>query len=222
MTTLEMDYNSQKEDIVISEYGRNIQNMINHAKTIVDKDERQAFVERVADLINQLFPQSKNVDDYREKTWKHLLRIAKFELDVAPPEGVDMELVSQPKKPEIIPYPSRAPKYRHYGLHVQQLIEKAKEMEEGPLKEEFVRIIASYMKTAYRTWNKEHFVSDEVIKDDLKMMSDGKLAVHEDVALNDYPVSNTPANIKRKRRGQQGGQHGGQQPRKGHHRNKRR
>jgi len=219
MTALEMDYNSQKEDIVISEYGRNIQNMINYAKTIADKEERQHFAEKIADLINQLFPQSKNVDDYREKTWKHLLRISNFELDVEPPEGVDMDALSKTKKPEIIPYPSRAPKYRHYGLHVQQLIEKAKEMEEGPMKEEFVRIIASYMKTAYRTWNKEHFVSDEVIKDDLKMMSEGALEVHEHVALNDYPQSTTSSSAaKRKKRGQQGAQ----QNRRSHHRNKRR
>jgi hypothetical protein len=199
MTTLNMTYNSQREDIVISEYGRTVQNLLENAKSIEDKEQRQLTVERIVDLVAQLFPQSKTVDDYRLKIWKHILRISKYELDVTPPEGVNMDPEQDYAKPDELPYPKTENKFRHYGAHVQKLIKKANAMEEGPIKEEFVRVIASYMKTAYRTWNKEHFVSDDVIKDDLKLLSGGTLEVHESATLNEYPLNAPSQNRKRKR-----------------------
>jgi hypothetical protein len=194
-----MTYNSQREDIKIAEYGRNIQNMINEAKIIPDTEKRQLVVEKIVELMVQLFPQAKNVDDYRLKIWQHLLRISNYELDVTPPEGLIIDPEHDHARPSPLVYPNSFNKYRHYGAHVQKLIKKAQGMENDSLKEEFVRVIASYMKTAYRTWNKEHFVSDDVIKDDLKMMSGGTLEVHENATLNDYPLPN-PNSINRKRK----------------------
>lgn len=217
-----MTYNSDRENIIISEYGRNIQNMIEVAKGIADKDLRQATVEKIVDLIVQLFPQSKSVDDYKLKIWKHVLRISKYELDVVPPEGVSIDPEQDHYVPDRLEYPNAENKFRHYGSHVLKMIKKAQEMEDGQIKEEFVRVIASYMKTAYRTWNKEHFVNDDVIKDDLKAMSNGTLEVHENATLNEYPTSG-PSNISsgRKRKRNSGNTQNGKSKRS-HHSHKRR
>lgn len=225
MAPINMTYNSEREDILISEYGRIIQNMIEQAKAIPDRELRQATAERIIDLMIQLFPQSKSVDDYRLKIWKHMLRISNYELDVTPPEGVIIDPDHDKIRPEPLEYPSSVNKFRHYGAHVQKLIQRALAMENGPVKDEFVRVIASYMKLAYRTWNKEHFVSDDVIKDDLKMMSGGALEVHESTALNDFPMVVTPVNRNNKRKRGPGnvqqGQNGGHR-RPPHHKHKRR
>lgn len=206
MREFEFEYNSQREHLIIPEYGRHIQRMIYYAKTIVDKDARQAHVERIIELILQLFPQSKNLDDYKEKIWKHVFRIANYELDVTPPAGIEIDS-SPEKRPERIPYPVSESRMRHYGNHVQRLIQKAIAMEEGPMKDEFVKIIGSYMKLAYRTWNKEHFVSDEVIKIDLGTISGGKLSLDESTSI-DHLTNGVPQQQRRPQQYHKGGQQG--------------
>lgn len=181
---MDMEYNSSREELIIPEYGRHVQKLVNYAKTIEDPAYRQAFVEKIIDLMMQMHPQSRNMDDYRERLWKHLFRIADYELDVAPPSGHRPTREESSKKPEVIPYPHSEAKFRHYGNNLQHLIQKAIAMPEGPKKEGFVEVIASYMKLAYKTWNKEHYVSDEVIKSDLESLSDGKLTMPEESSID--------------------------------------
>jgi hypothetical protein len=181
---LHMEYNSQRELLVIPEYGRNVQRLILHSKTIEDKEERQAFVERMLDLMQQMHPQNRNIEDYKEKLWKHVFRIANYDLDVTPPSGIIPTPEDIKKKPEIVPYPKSEARFRHYGNNVTQLIKKAVAMEEGVIREGFTKVIGSYMKLAYKTWNREHFVSDEVIKNDLLTLSEGKLILSEDISID--------------------------------------
>ncbi len=180
----QMEYNSQKEKLVISEYGRNIQNLIEFAKTISDAKERQHFVEQVVNLMQQMNPQSKNLVEYRNKLWSHLFRISNFELDVTPPPGVTANTESVGERPVKVEYPTKEKEYRHYGHHVRTLIQKAIEMEDGPIKEGFVENIASFMKLAYKNWNPEHYVSDEIIIADLKVLSNDKIHVSESSSLD--------------------------------------
>jgi len=185
-----MEYNSEKSNLIIPEYGRNVQMLIQHAKTIEDNDLRQAFVEKVIDLIQQMHPQNRNIDDYRSKLWKHVFRIAEYELDVMPPTGEIPTPETDFVKPEPINYPINGVAYRHYGNNVQVLINKAIKMEDSAKKEGFVKVIGSYMKMAYRTWNKEHYVSDEIIKQDLYNMSEGQLSISPDISLDGLSNSN--------------------------------
>lgn len=181
-----MIYNAMKDNMIIPEYGRNIQLLIQHAKTIEDKKEKQAYVEQMVNLIQQMHPQYRNVDEYRIKLWAHVYRIADYELDgVQPTEGGIPTIDDIAGKPDRLEYPQSMPRFRHYGRNVQSLINKAIEMEEGPKKQGFVQSIASYMKLAYRTWNREHFVSDEVILNDLATLSDGKLELAEELSIID-------------------------------------
>lgn len=179
-----MEYNSQRDNIIIPEYGRYVQKMIEYIRTLPEQEHRQAAIEKMVDMIQQMFPQSRSVEDYREKIWKQILRMAQFELDVVPPPGIEIEPLKNPCKPDKIPYPVSEARFRHYGNHVQRLVRKALEMEEGPKRDEFAKVIASYMKLAYRTWNKEHYVSDDVIKVDLASLSGGKLVVQDNASLD--------------------------------------
>jgi hypothetical protein len=179
-----MEYNSKKEELIIPEYGRNIQAMIRYARELPNRAERQAFIEEIVILMMQMHPQNRNLEDYRDKMWKHVFRIAEYNLDVVPPNGEIPRPEDSRKKPEKVPYPTKETKFRHYGHNVQRLVAKALQMEEGPKKEGFVQVIGSYMKLAYKTWNREHYVSDDIIIDDLEHLSGGKLKLLEDASLD--------------------------------------
>ena len=180
MSTDNMMYNSQLENLVIPEYGRNIQNMINAVRELEDKDKRQRLAEAIVDLMHQMHPTDKHNPEYKNKLWKHLFRIANYDIDVTTPDGVVPTPETTLITPLKIEYPDSLRRYRHYGRNVQTLIDKAVAMEDGEKKEEFVMIIASYMKLAYRTWNREHFVSDDVIKQDLYALSGNTIQISED------------------------------------------
>ncbi len=211
MRKLEIEYNTSRDELVMPEYGRHVQLMIQYAKRIPELDRRQAFVEKIVELMYIMNPQSRGVEDYRERLWKHAFRIAEYDLDgVVPPNGVIPTPENDIKKPEAIAYPDSEARFRHYGHYVQVLIRKAKEMEDGPVKEGLVASIGSYMKLAYKTWNRDHYVSDDVIKSDLVALSDGKLSMPDEMAIENL----TPAGPPNKRngqphQGQQRGQQGG-------------
>ncbi len=195
---LNMEYNSQRELLIIPEYGRNVQRLILHGKAIEDPEERQEFIEKVVLLMQQMHPQNRNIEDYKERLWKHVFRIAEYDLDVSPPGGIIPTPEDYKKKPEKIAYPSSEARFRHYGNNVQQLINKALEMEEGPKLQGFIKVIGSYMKLAYKTWNREHFVSDEVIRENLLSLSDGKLTLPEDTSIDNL------ANAKKRKKSSDG------------------
>jgi hypothetical protein len=211
---MEMEYNSAREHLILPEYGRNVQKLVQFAKTLKDPEQRQNAVQQIIDLMFQMNPQSKNLEDYKDKLWKHLFQIAEFDIDVVPPNGIIPSVEEHLKKPEPVSYPVLETRYRHYGHNIQVLIKKALEIKEDDKREELGKIIASYMKLAYRTWNKEHFVSDENVKADLKIMSNGMLSVDDatslDKAFSSGPIlqnihSTAPSHHQRKRKRPGGG-----------------
>lgn len=202
MSGVGMDYNSGRDELIIPEYGRNVQKMIQYARTIEDKTYRQAFVEKIVELMMQMHPQNKNLEDYRDKMWKHVFRIANFDLDVLPPGGKAPKPEDNLKRPEPLNYPDFQPKFRHYGRNVQVLIKKAVGMEPGPIRDGFIGVIGAYMKLAYRTWNREHYISDSVIKDDLETLSGGKLMLDGDMNIDN--LSQSPKLQRKKQQRTQG------------------
>jgi hypothetical protein len=177
---VDIEYNTERTDVRFPEYGRAIQQMLEYAKSIPEKPKRQKTVEAIIGLMQQLNPAgNRNMDDYREKLWNHAFAIAGYDLDVAAPSGITIRSKEEKVHVEQIPYPPTTQRLRHYGYNIQTLIKKAIEMPDGPKKEGFVEVIASYMKLAYKTWNREHYVSDDVVKDDLVILSDGQLELHE-------------------------------------------
>ena len=192
MRDFEITYNTQKELLVIAEYGRNIQQLINHAKTIEDDEERQHFANAIVNLMNQMVPQAnKEVDETNEKLWRHLFRIANHELDVVSPSGIQYTHEQANIKPDMVSYPHKNVRFRHYGSNIHRMIEKALAMEDEEKKMGFAYVIGSYMKLAYKTWNREHYVSDDIIKQDLKTLSNGQLVLEDDTSFKTPTFSNS-------------------------------
>ncbi len=195
----EMTYNTQAEQLVIAEYGRHIQNLVDFNKTIENAEERQAFAEQIIELMQQMNPSSKSTVDYKNKLWKHFFMIANYDIDVKPTSGDLPKPEDRVIRPDIVEYPTIESEFRHYGHNVRLLMEKAIAMEDGPVKDGFVETIASFMKLAYKNWNREHYVSDEIILEDLKSLSKGKLSVAEDKSLD---TLTSAVKIKKKRSNQ--------------------
>jgi len=186
-----MQYNSQREDLKIPEYGRHVQRLIQHIKTVEDRDLRQKLAEGMVDRMLGMSSNEKKSQDYSDKMWTHMLKIADWELDVDVPEGVEKTKPAPVQADQKrVDYPNPVKKYRHYGKYIQDLIDKALEMEEGEKKQEFVRIIGSYMKTAYKQWNKDSYVNDDSVLEDIKIITKGKLSLSEDASF-DYLKSAT-------------------------------
>ncbi len=179
-----MTYNTQEDALVIAEYGRHVQNLINFNKTIKDDKERQEFAESLIELMYQMNSQSKNTLDFKSKLWKHFFMIAGYNIQVTPTSGDLPQKADMLIKPERVDYPSKEYEFRHYGHNVRLMMEKAIAMEDGTIKDGFVETIASFMKLAYKNWNREHYVSDEIILEDLKSLSKGKLSVADDRSLD--------------------------------------
>ena len=175
------DYNTSRKKLVLPEYGRNIQKMVNHIKTIEDREERNKAARTVIGVMGNLNPHLRDVNDFKHKLWDHLAIIADFDLDIESPyELPEPEILH--KKPNRVAYNQHAIRYKHYGRSIVLMIEKALELEEGQEKEDLVRMIAYHMKKSYLTWNREA-VSDEEILTDLKTLSGGRLEVSAELRL---------------------------------------
>ncbi|MBK9564858.1 MAG: DUF4290 domain-containing protein [Saprospiraceae bacterium] len=193
--SLSLEYNSTREKLKFSEYGRSVQKLISYAKTLETKAERQAAIEEIVEIINQLNPQTKNVLEYKQKLWRHMFKMADYDIDVDNPYGGIPTEEDNTFRPSTVPYPQHEFNWRHYGHNIRIMIDKALKMEEGPIKQGFVETILSYMKLSYRTWNKEHFVSDDIIISDLSVMSGNKLSVHEDHTIQVVTKGTSPSNV---------------------------
>lgn len=191
-----LEYNSKRPGLVIPEYGRHVQKLIRHAQKIEDLELKQAFVDKVVDLMHQMNPTQKNVQEYREKLWKHLFRIATYDLDgVTPPNGQVPSIDESKIKPNKVEYPKSSFKFRHYGSLVQSMVNKAIAMEDQEMRDEYVQAIGYYMKIAYKNWNRDHYVNDDIIKHDLVAMSGGQITIAESFSLDHIkytPSTSTP------------------------------
>jgi hypothetical protein len=176
-----MEYNTQLEKMIIPEYGRNIQRMINHCITLTDREERNRCAKAIIQVMGQLNPHLRDVADFNHKLWDHLFIISKFQLDVDSPYPKPSSETFM-TKPDIVNYPSGRIKYKHYGKTVEEIIEKAKAFPEGPEKEELKKVIANHMKKSYINWNKDS-VTDEIIIAHLDEMSGGALKINPETAL---------------------------------------
>jgi hypothetical protein len=181
---MNLEYNSNREKLTISEYGRHVQNLVQHAMTIEDAIQRQLFVEMIINLMYQIVPSARQSREVTERLWNHVLRIADYKLDVTPPEDIVIVTKEKRRKPDMLAYPKTNLKHRSYGYYVEQLIEKGKEAEDEESRKAFANVIGSYMKMATRNWGHEQSVNDEVIKNDLRRISDKVLSLDESDQLD--------------------------------------
>jgi hypothetical protein len=177
---LSLEYNSTRDKLYYPEYGRFIQKLVNHCKTIESKEERQSVAETIIEMMQQMNPPVKNMSEYKNRLWRHFFRMADWDIDVDVPGEERPTEENTRLAPERVPYLQHEFNWRHYGYITRRMIDKASALDEGPIKQGYVEAILSYMKLAYRTWNKEHFVNDEIIKSDLGVLSKHKIEVDDD------------------------------------------
>ena len=181
---MELEYNSSRNKLVISEYGRHIQKLVEHAMTLKDKQERQKMANGIIDIMGELNPQFRDVADFKHKLWDHIFVISNFELDVdSPYEKPIIEKLFE--KPEPLAYPNSKIKYNHYGKVIELLIDEAIKMEDQELKSKLVIAIANQMKKSYVNWNLDT-VEDEIILNQLTKLSKGKLSVAKGTELSKF------------------------------------
>jgi hypothetical protein len=178
-----MEYNTQLPRLVLPEYGRNVQRMVAHCCTIQDREERNRCAKAIIQVMGQLNPQLRDIEDYNHKLWDHLFIISDFKLDVDSPYPIpNPEILDT--KPNSVEYPSGKIRYRHYGRIIEDIIQKAKTIEEGSEKEEIKVLIANQLKRLYINWNKDS-VADDVIAKNLNELSGGSLILSEELKLSD-------------------------------------
>ena len=181
-TPEQFDYNSTRNKLILSEYGRNVQNMVKYIVALPTKEERNRYAQVVIDLMGFLNPHLRDVADFKHKLWDHLHIISNFQIDVdspypkPSPDAIHI-------KPEPLRYPNQRIRYKHYGKTIELMIEKAKTIEEPERRKHMVQAIANFMKMAYVQWNKDS-VADESILADLVALSRGELQVDETINLN--------------------------------------
>jgi hypothetical protein len=168
-----MDYNTDLPQLIIPEYGRNIQKMLDFAITVADREERNKVARAIIDVMGQLNPHLRDVTDFKHKLWDHLFIISDFKLDVDSPYPKPTRETFQ-TKPELLKYPHKDIRYKHYGKTVEQIIAKAREFPDGEERNELVSQIANLMKRSYLNWNRDS-VNDEVIIKQLEELSKGEL-----------------------------------------------
>lgn len=170
---MSFDYNTSRKQLVLPEYGRNIQKMVDYIKTVEDRDERNRLANAIVAIMGNLNPHLRDINDFKHKLWDHLAIIAHFELDIDYPYDIPQPEMFQ-QSPRIVEYGTHDIVYRHYGKSTEMMIDAVCELPEGPEKEKMVTTIANHMKKSYLTWNRDA-VGDDVILKDLNKLSDGRL-----------------------------------------------
>jgi len=195
-----MEYNTEREHLIIPEYGRHVQKMVKHATKIKDKKERKECVEAIIAFMGQMNPHLRDVQDFTHKLWDHLFIMSDFELDIESPypKPKKEKLEERPKK---MPYPKTNIKFPFYGINIQKMIAHACTMKDGELKETMAGMIANHMKKDYLNWNKA-FVDDQTILNHLSKLSEGTLKTHPDFQLiADKDIQRTKIYRKLKKKG---------------------
>jgi len=171
----DLEYNGERPHLIIPEYGRHIQKLVDHCIALEDVAERNKMAKAIVDVMGNLQPHLRDVPDFKHKLWDQLFIMADFKLDVdSPYEKLEREVLQA--KPERLEYPKYASKYRYYGNNIQTMINTALTWEEGEAREALYWTIANHMKKCYLNWNKDT-VDDQVIFKHLVDLSKGEIVL---------------------------------------------
>jgi len=180
---MDLEYNAEREKLIIPEYGRHIQKLVNHCIALEDREERNKMAEAIVHVMGNMQPHLRDVPDFQHKLWDQIFIMSDYRLDVDTPYPKPEREVLQ-AKPEPLAYPRSASKYRFYGNNIQIMIDTALTWEDGEMKDALVYAIANHMKKCYLNWNKDT-VDDDVILSHLKELSGGKLELQDKDILSE-------------------------------------
>lgn len=190
----QLEYNTERTRLIIPEYGRHIQKMINQALATEDAVERNKIAKSIIGVMGNMQPHLRDVPDFQHKLWDQLFIMSDFRLDVDSPYPKPSREVLQ-ERPEPLEYPQNFPKYRFYGNNIKRMIDVANGWEEGQKKEALAYAIANHMKKCYLSWNKDT-VDDYVIFKHLLELSGGKI----NLAAKEEDLSDATNLLKQKKK----------------------
>lgn len=193
-----LEYNSERIHLIIPEYGRHLQKLIEQATAIEDVIERNKAANYIIQVMGSLNPHLRDVLDFQHKLWDQLFIMSDFKLDVISPYPIPTREVLQ-LKPDVLKYPQNYPKYRFYGNNIKYMIDVANKWEEGEMKLALIKVIANHMKKSYLSWNKDT-VKDDVIFEHLYELSAGKINMLQstEVLLNTSDLMRTNKRVSNK------------------------
>jgi hypothetical protein len=201
MKTIFENYNTQRDALIISEYGRSIQEYVNHLNSIFDREKRTSMAYAIVEMMGTVNSEIKKQQNYKEVLWGHLHQISNYTLDVESPYELPSQVEVQ-KKPEHIGYPTTGIKFRFYGRNLQNMVDSLIEVEDKNTKQELLNLVASFMFNSSRAWNDER-LSNEAIAEHISRLSQGKLSLSSDdfeVTQDNYvPKKNTSSNSNSKK-----------------------
>ena len=170
-----LEYNTERTGLIIPEYGRHIQKMVDQAVGCPDKKERNKMAKAIIGVMGNLNPHLRDVPDFQHKLWDQLFIMSGFNLDVDSPFPKPSKEIYE-EKPEKLNYPQNHPKYRFYGNNIKKMIDVATNWDEGEMKKELIYVIANHMKKCFLKWNKDS-VDDVVIFNHILELSNGKIKI---------------------------------------------
>lgn len=184
-----MEYNSGRGPLIISEYGRNIQKMIEFTCALKDREERNTAAQAIVGVMGALNPHLRDITDFKHKLWDHLFIISNFKLDVDSPYPMPSPQTLK-VKPKKVPYPSHKIRFKHYGRTMELMITELNKMEDGDSKKQLTLTLANFMKFEYLNWNRDA-VEDHVIFEHLRELSKGEIILDENTKLQQTFELNT-------------------------------
>jgi hypothetical protein len=180
-----LEYNAERPHLIIPEYGRHLQKLIEQAVALEDRDERNKAARYIISVMGSLNPHLRDVPDFQHKLWDQIFIMSDFKLDVDSPYPIpSREMLEQ--KPDRLAYPQNFPKYRFYGNNIKYMIDVANKWEDSDMKNALIMVIANHMKKSYLSWNKDT-VKDDVIFEHLLELSGGRI----NLLKTDEELSNT-------------------------------
>lgn len=193
-----LEYNAERDPLIIPEYGRHLQKLIDQAMAIEDRAERNKAAKYIIQVMGSLNPHLRDVPDFQHKLWDQLYIMSDFRIDVDSPYPIPSREVLQ-LRPDPLNYPQNFPKYRFYGNNIKYMIDVAIGWEDGEMKDALVKVIANHMKKSYLSWNKDT-VTDVVIFEHLYELSDGRINLLEssEELLNTTDLMRTNKKISNK------------------------
>ena len=178
-----MEYSTNRNKLILPEYGRNIQKMVEYASGIEDKEKRNLAAQEIINIMGSMNPHLRDINDFKHKLWDQLMLMSDFKIDIESPFPIPEKEFFE-EKPKKVEYTGGNLRYRYLGRIMQKLIVAATEIEDKEKKAELVKIITNHMKKSYLLWNKD-IVEDKLIFDKLKELSNGKLEVEKDAKLSE-------------------------------------
>lgn len=173
-----MLYNTQQKRLPMPEYGRGIQNMVDHALTIEDRAERQRCANTIVNIMGSMFPHLRDIPDFKHKLWDHLAVMADYKLDIDYPYEI-APAAAVHSRPKPLAYPMKRIRYRHYGYMLETLLKKLKDMPEGEERDALTSMVANQMKRCLYNWNKDA-MDEEKVAADLSEYTEGKVQLDLD------------------------------------------